>query len=137
MNYDIILIEDELENLFTNNPFNLKKDFKSIDIRLKKEIIQEIAAQLIKGFNRKECSKLYYKQYNNLLIVLTKIRIKLERKKTSIRSILIIDNYNHLCLILHLYEKKNKENLSKYELNSAKKMLDYYYNKLIKENKNE
>lgn len=34
-------------------------------------------------------------------------------------------------------KKKNKENLTHMELNSAKKMLDYYYNELIKEYKDE
>jgi hypothetical protein len=42
------------------------------------------------------------------------------KKKTSLRCILIVDEFNELCLILHLYEK-NKENLTHMELNSAKK----------------
>ena len=65
------------------------------------------------------------------------MRLEDGKKKTSLRCILIVDEFNELCLILHLYEKKNKENLTHMELNSAKKMLDYYYNELIKEYKDE
>ena len=139
MEYKIILIEDKLKNLLPGNPFNLKNDFKNIDIKLKDLIIQEVVDQLHKGFNRKECSKLYYRKYENVFIILVKIRVRLEdgKKKTSLRCILIVDEFNELCLILHLYEKKNKENLTHMELKSAKKMLDYYYNELIKEYKDE
>lgn len=139
MKYNIILIENDLAKLFPNNPFNLKKDFKSIGIRHKDIIIQELAEELRKGFNRKECSKLYYIKTNDVYVVLAKIRIKLDDKgkKTSLRCILIIDENNNLYLVLHIYEKKNKSNISKFELNSAKNLLDFYYNELIKEYRNE
>ena len=69
MEYKIILIEDKLKNLLPGNPFNLKNDFKNIDIKLKDLIIQEVVDQLHKGFNRKECSKLYYRKYENVFII--------------------------------------------------------------------
>ena len=47
MQYKIFLIEDELENLLPNNPFNLKNDFKKIGIELKEKIIQEAIDQII------------------------------------------------------------------------------------------
>jgi hypothetical protein len=46
--YKIILIEDKLKNLLPGNPFNLKNDFKNIDIKLKDLIIQEVVDQLHK-----------------------------------------------------------------------------------------
>ena len=48
MEYKIILIEDKLKNLLPGNPFNLKNDFKNIDIKLKDLIIQEVVDQLHK-----------------------------------------------------------------------------------------
>lgn len=141
MKYDVILIEDKLKDLFPNNPFNLKNDLKKIGIELKEKIIQEVVCQIVMGFNRKECVKLDYKIDNNnkIYIILAKIRIKLEneRKKVSLRCITLVDKTNMLCIILHIYAKNKKEDLSTNELKLAKKILSYYYNEVIKEDENE
>ena len=141
MKYDVILIEDKLKDLFPNNPFNLKNDLKKIGIELKEKIIQEVVCQIVMGFNRKECVKLDYKIDNNnkIYIILAKIRIKLEneRKKVSLRCITLVDKTNMLCIILHIYAKNKKEDLSTNELKLAKKILSYYYNEVIKEDEHE
>lgn len=141
MKYDVILIEDKLKDLFPNNPFSLKNDLKKIGIELKEKIIQEVVYQIVMGFNRKECVKLDYKIDNDkkIFIILAKIRIKLEneRKKVSLRCISLVDKTNMLCIILHIYAKNKKEDLSSNELKLAKNILSYYYNEIIRENENE
>lgn len=138
MKYSIILIEEELKDFFPDNPFNLKNDFKKIGIELKEDIIQEIAAQIIRGFNRKECIKLDYKinKEQNVHVILTKIKLSLvkKKKKAALRCISIIDEINNLCIVLHIYEKNKKKDLSLEELKLSKNILNNYYLRLLKEN---
>ncbi len=144
MDYKVIYITDDLLDCLENNPFNLKKDFKKIGIKTKNEelkIAEAIVSELKHGFGRKDCVNLFcdiIDKKENIFIILAKI--KLNKKNNNIgnelRCIVLVDQQNELCLVLHLYAKKNKSDLTPIEKKEAKQMLLNYSEMIKKESVN-
>ena len=121
-------------NFFNSNPFNIKRDLKNNGIKLeeeKEQIVKGIAAQILLGYGRKQCIELFsckVKQNKSLKIVMAKIKTELDYKgnNKTLRSICLIDEVKNYCIILHIYSKNNKEDLSQSEKNMTKKMFKQY-----------
>lgn len=141
MKYEIYFAKDELGDRFTDNVFNIKKDLKSINVKSKEaevKIVQELSAELQRGFGRNSCINLFEKDISTFKIIIAKIRVSYNNssKRDALRCILLVDQVNSLCIILHIYAKNKKTDLENYEYQALKKMLEEYYI-IIKENENE
>lgn len=137
INYKVIYIDDSYQNLFTDNPFNLKKDLKKLKIKNDRDrlfIAAQIVCEVSKGYGRKQCINLYScLLYNDpkIYLVLAKIYlININEHKTRLRCILIVDEYNELCIVLHIYEKNNKADLTEIEKIKSKNILIEYLHKI-------
>lgn len=127
MKHQIIYDQDLLEEIFEDiSPFNMNKDFrrlKKLDLDL--YLLQELEALIhMKKFDvvlkNSKTSK------EGCFIRLVKIRIKNplnhKGKSSGFRVICIVDDYNSITYLLHVYQKdgaNKKSNITKEERKSA------------------
>ena len=87
-------------------------------------------------YNRKSHVILFEKRIQNIKVIITKTRLSLndnKSKKDQLRCISLIDELENRCIILHIYMKNKKENISLLEKKMCKNLLDEYI-ELVKEN---
>ena len=133
--YKVIIDPLAIDDVFGNiSPFNLARDIKGYSNDLLRSLSQEIAALLKRGPRGKSYVEISAEFLNKKKISLSKFRIadkeKWQGKSGALRCIAIVDNLNRLCIVLHVYEKSKKENISRKSENQAKKMLKRYFESL-------
>lgn len=134
MQYVVYYLESEIaESLGTC--YNIKHDFKKNGIKYNEEnklkISQEIVSEIQKGIGRKSCVCLYYlviDQKRKLKLYLLKIRFGIDEKskRDAYRSLVLCDEQNGICIILHIYAKNKKENITKKEECEFKNIVEEY-----------
>lgn len=139
--FDVIFIFDGLEGMFKYYTFNLRKDFKNLNIKsndekMRSRIVMNLISEINMGYNRKSHVILFEKRIENIKVIITKTRLSLNDNKSKIdqlRCISLIDELENRCTILHTYMKNKKENISPLEKKMCKNLLDEYI-ELVKEN---
>ena len=139
--YYTIYFEDDFDFDLKHNPFNLKNDLKKLNIKYKNKYTLHIRQEIQHGTNRTSCKAIFKIDYNNTKykIMIVKIRCGFESKGKSggIRFIVLVDEKNMICIVLHAYGKNKTEELTENEKNSLKKLLDYYKESIEGEENNE
>ncbi len=133
--YKVKIDHGAIVNVFGNmSPFNLEKDLKCYDDVFLKLMSEEIGALLKKGPRGKTYVEISCRYFNNAKITYSKFRIadseNCKGKSGGLRCIAIVDNLNHWCIILHVFEKNKEENIDKKSENKVKKMLNKYTDSL-------
>lgn len=139
--FDVIFIFDGLEGMFKYYIFNLRKDFKNLNIKsndemMRSRIVMNSISEINMGYIRKSNVILFEKRIENIKVIITKTRLSLndnKSKKDQLRCISLIDELENRCIILHIYMKNKKENISPLEKKMCKNLLDEYI-ELVKEN---
>ena len=131
-----IFIGDEFRKVYSNIPFNLKNDLKGFNIRFINKLSEEIAAELNRGFGRKDCIILQSKEIDKtrlILIVKIKLSIKNSSNNNEFRCICIVDQVNMWCIVLHVFGKNKKKDITNDEKKKINKLLNEYFEDLKKE----
>lgn len=134
-NYRVVIDPTAIDDVFGNiSPFNLAQDLKGFRHNFVKSLSEEIAALIKIGPHGKSFVEISYEYLNKKKIAISKFRIadkeKCQGKSGALRCIAIVDNLNHICIVLHIYEKRKKENISKKSENRLKEMLKSYVDSL-------
>lgn len=128
----LVIIDPEKVNLLFQNisPFNLKKDFKKINDIPDYKIAGEIRAILQGKVRGKAYTEISYQIYKGKKISISKVRLtdlkQQKGKRGGLRCIALVDDYTLRCIILHIYSKNIKEDITKKEENQLKKLLNKY-----------
>lgn len=129
---------DSMDGIADKSPFNLKKDIKDISLQELDAIAEEIANELIQGYNHKPVIIEYITQPRDA--AWAKIRtMDIKRgagKSNGYRCILLLDLINEHAFLLHIYRHGHGEdkNISKKEKSHLKALVDEY-SKSLKESK--
>lgn len=124
-----------------SSPFNLKKDLKKNKIDLL-EIIYFLKGILIDGTGGTRFVDLYQRYFTKdrmqFKIAFSKIRMANRSinkgKSSSFRIIILYDSYNRLAFVLHIYSKKESDNLTNKEMNLLRLMADSYLKTIMEGN---
>ena len=137
MKYSIIVDEFAVSDVFGFDlPFNLKKEVKRYiksNILLLSEVEETIADEIINGIhppkvamitkvNECEILKIRYSGFNN------------RGSSYGFRFIVLVDHINCYGILLSIYHKKDKKDLSMDEKNDLKKLCIKYYLSIKKGN---
>ncbi len=131
-NYYVILDpEVNIEVFGSDTPFNLKKDIKNLQKETVERIVGEIGASLEQKL---KVSVLYESRVNNLTVSCIKMRIiddnNNKGKSSGFRCIVIVDEIRKWCIVLHIFKKSDKLNISNDENNKLKKLFNKYVKSL-------
>ncbi len=133
--YNIFYDADAIDEAFSNSPFRLKNDVKDLSETELAEIAKGIGDELVRGFGRKTCVLLYNKGQKYVL-GFAKVRCGDEKhkkgKSNGYRCIVLVDSQNELAYLLHIFTHSVKDNISKKESNSLKKLVDEYIDSIGK-----
>lgn len=138
MQYDGYSVSTDFESIqqaFANlTPFNIVRDIHKLRLSEKDlgEIAKNVSDELKAGDGRTSNQSIYF-GYKRLARW-AKIRIADVQRKTGkssgYRCIVLVDEKNKFCYILHLYLHSNIINISKQETNQLKKLVDEYIDNL-------
>lgn len=126
MQYDVYYLEGDIADRF-GPCYNIKHDFKKYGIEYieenKLKISQEIVSEIEKGIRGKSCVCLHclvIDKERKLKLYLLKIRFSIDarNKRDAHRCIVLCDEQNRICIILHIYAKNKKENITKKKMSS-------------------
>ena len=75
--FDVIFIFDGLEGMFKYYTFNLRKDFKNLNIKsndekMRSRIVMNLISEINMGYNRKSHVILFEKRIENIKAIITK-----------------------------------------------------------------
>ena len=120
--YLVIIDPKKVDLLFQNIlPFNLKKDLKIINDIPDYKIADEIRAVLQGKVHGKAYTEISYQIYKGKKISISKVRLtdlkQQKGKSGGLRCIALVDDYTLRCIILHIYSKNIKEDITKKEEN--------------------
>ncbi len=134
-NYKVFYDAEEIDRAFKNSPFRLKKDIKGLDESQQENIATAIANELISGFGRPSCIMLYQRR-EKWVVGVAKIRSEDKKqnrgKSNGFRCIVLVDTHNKFAFLLHLFTHSKKDNISREEHNSLKKLVDEYIESITK-----
>ena len=128
--YNVHYDPEEMEELNTLSPFNLKKDLKEISAETILYISEEIAHELLNGLNRPNVIAKYWGKRNAAAWVKIKT-LDVERdagKSNGYRCIMLVDTLNRHAFLLHIYRHGHGEdkNIDKKSENQLRKLVDEY-----------
>ena len=137
MKYSVIVDDCAVSDVFGSDlPFNLKKEIKRYikdNVLLLNRIEELIADEIINGvhppkvaiitkYDKCEILKMRYTGLNNA------------GSSYGFRLIVLVDHINHFGILLSIYHKKDKGDLSMNEKNMLKKLCVKYYLSIMKGN---
>ena len=127
----VIIDPEKVDLLFQNIlTFYLKKDLKKINDIPDYKIADEIRAVLQGKVRGKAYTEISYQIYKGKKISISKVRLtdlkQQKGKRGGLRCIALVDDYTLRCIILHIYSKNIKEDITKNEENQLKKLLNKY-----------
>lgn len=129
--FEVHISPEELEELTSRSPFNLKKDLKNLSAELVQRIAEEIAHTLHYDIDRPPSlvARFIEKERKAAWV---KIRIEdVQRdagKSNGYRCIVLVDMMNRHAFLLHLYRHSHgeRDNISSREENKLKKLVNDY-----------
>lgn len=135
MKYEIIYDADIIEILFNSYlPFSLEKDLKEYTEEELSNIINEIIDDIIKPEKPPQRCLIYKKKVNKFDIMIVKYREKNPKlkggKSGGIRCLLLKDTYNRRGILLHVFSKKEKDDLTETQKKQLKQLLEIYVNSI-------
>ena len=126
---------DDIDAAFVNSPYKLKNDIKDLSDNELKKIANDIADELMYGFQRPTCI-LKYKNGKKCFVGYAKIRcnnLKHQKGKSNgFRCIVLVDSHNFIAYLLHVYTHSDKDNISKTEQNKLRLLVDEYVDSISK-----
>lgn len=132
--YSVIIDSFVVENWFGHiTPFNLKWEIKSLSNEQKNDIKHNIGAHIMQGVSN-SYKELIIETINKRKITISKLKItdrsSNKGKSSGFRCIVLVDNLNFLCILLHIYKHSDKDNITKSEKNKLRNMLEHYVSSL-------
>lgn len=129
--YNVHYDPEEMEELNTLSPFNLKKDLKEISAETILYISEEIAHELLNGLNRPPNVIAKYWGKRNAAVWVKIKTLDVERdagKSNGYRCIMLVDTLNRHAFLLHIYRHGHGEdkNIDKKSENQLRKLVDEY-----------